>query len=670
MARNKTSSPTEIEALAPMDITKVKKVAIYPAIGIARVGNSPDDYFVGPTIPGVAASDENDFRDKKGRIKRQAAKFYVYGLDAKGNILGELNESHGVKVDWRVDVANKKSAWYNFDIALDIPAAAGEYDIDGNATPGGLPVLSQKRNREFVTDAQRKLLMIEATAQNITGRKTNANGKKYHFEGAIGETRIPVFLGELRTDSEGRLLFLGGLGKSASFNGKPLSTFANNEGWHDDTSDGPVDATVKMPDGSVLQAEGAWVLTAPTNFAVGVQAFSTGYDLLNDHVQAGNSSVKQPSFYQDIYPTLKHLTINQWVNAGVSREFGWGSAYEFDNDLLLARLNSKCKENRPFRQTIFESFRNPNYKEIESGAWPPLYGDAVTFNVDSTDPRNWYAVTEMQYTNLQKWAQGKFIEDEPLVIKAWNQMTPCEQANGLTESALEETLGGPFHPGCEFTWPMRHKMMFSKTPFRIKRRKKAKEDFGVALSPDIALAKGGPLDGSTAGDLTKWMAVPWQSDTSSCLSAYRAYAGEYLPTFWPARVPNDVFTSENYALIKDTKISNEKKIEAFSPDSRKKWLRGFIFNDDGSFKGGTSIDARLAGVTKFTKEWYKIGIILKKPLPTDPALFPEEVWVETGRQIKPDGTATSVGASKLKNASLQDSSARPAWVDMNPRKLR
>lgn len=646
-----------------MDLNKVKKVAIYPSIGIARVGNSPDEYFIGPTIPGVPAHDKNDFRDKKGRVKRQAAKFFVYGLDKDGNILGELNASHGVKVDWRVDVANKKAAWYNFDLALDIPAAEGAYDSEGNATPDGLPLLSQKRNQEYVTDEERKLLMIEAKAQNISGKNKNPKGKTHHFKGTIGKKKMSVYLGELRTDEKGRLIFLGGRGKSDSFNGSKLTTFANNQGWHDDTSDGPVDATVKMPDGRVLDAAGAWVVTAPPNFAVGVQAFSTGYDLIYDVVHAGNPGAGKPSFFKDIYPTLKHLTINQWVNAGVSREFGWGSAYEFDNAQLIARLNDKSKANRPFRQTIFESFRDPNYSKMEAEAWPPLYGDAVTFNIDSTDPRNWFAVTKVQYKNLEKWAKGQFIEDKTPVTIPWENMTPEEQANGLTEAALEETLGGPFHPGCEFTWPMRHSLMYDKKdPWRIKRRKRAKENFGIAISTDIVLSKGGPLDGSTPGDITKWMAVPWQSDTSSCLSAYRTYAGEYLPTFWPARVPNDVFTTEDYLLIKDTKVSNEKKIQAFSPDSRKKWLRGFIYDDDGNFLGGSSIDARLAGVTKFTEEWYKIGIIVKKPLATDPALFPEEVYVETGRQLK--------DTSKLKSAAKQEVTKRPKWVDMNPRHLR
>ncbi|PON12871.1 hypothetical protein C2W62_37345 [Candidatus Entotheonella serta] len=64
-------------------------------------------------------------------------------------------------------------------------------------------------------------------------------------------------------------------------------------------------------------------------------------------------------------------------------------------------------------------------------------------------------------------------------------------------------------------------MMYANdTPFRIKRRAQAQEDYGIAISQAIVLAEGGPLDGSSPGDITKWMAVPWQSDTSSCLSAY------------------------------------------------------------------------------------------------------------------------------------------------------
>lgn len=638
-----------------MKISDIKSVSIYPAIGISRVGNSPDEYFIGPTIPGQPATDSDDFRDKKGRIKRQAAKFFIYALDGKGNILGELSEKDGVKIDWRAQVANKKSGWYNFDLALDIPAAMGKYNTLGIATPDGDPILSRRRNGNF-QGKDRNFLMIEGGEQKISGK--NKKGKNYRFEGKIGSKQTSVYLGELRTDEDGRLLFLGGLGKSATFNNAKLTTFANNDGWHDDTSDGPVDATVTLPNGKKLEAEGAWVATAPPNYAVGVEAITTGYDLLRDVAYREDEArePKEPSFYKDIFPILKHFALNQWVNAGMSRDYGWGSGYDFENPEILQRLADKTDASRPFRQTIFESLRNPDFKKPESDAWPPVYGDGVAFNVNANDPRNWYAVTQLQYDVLAKWAKGKFITDECPEIPTWETMDPAEQANGLTEAALSETLGGPFHPGCEFTWPMRNAEMYQKKkPFRIRRRKNAKDDYGVAIDHDIAFAKGGPLDGSAPGDLTKWMAVPWQTDTSSCLSAYKSFAGEYLPTFWPARMPNDVLTEESYDTIQNKGLK-EKKIKAFSPASRKKWLRGFIYDDEGN----TLDKEKDFGITKFTNEWFDVGIVLKKPLDADPKLFPKEVWVETGRNV----------TEKKSLTAQAESEERPKWIDQNPREHR
>lgn len=677
-----------------MKIEDVHSVAIYPAIGIARIGNSPTDYFLGSTIPGQPATDSDNFRDKDGNIKRQGVKFYVYGLDKEGNVLGELNSKNKTKIDWRVDVANKKSAWYDFDIAFDIPTAEGVYDADGFKVPEELrtPVQSALRNSDFKGE-DRKRLMIEAKAKHITGEGTNLNGSQYQFEGKIGMWDMPVNLGELKTDKLGRLIFLGGKGHSASFT-KPassLTTFANNDNWHDDTSDGPVDAEVTLADGRTLKAEGAWVITAPTNFAVGVQAFSTGYDLITDVMARMHPELvkERPSFYEDIYPVLSNLTINQWVNAGVSQEFGWGSGRQFDRETLLQKLNDKSTEMRSIRQNIFNAFRDPSYEEMQPQNWPPLYGDAITFNMKSTNPRNWFAITQLKYNYLRQWAEGDFIIDKPKQIKPWRERTPAEQAHGLTEAALEETIGGPFHPGCEFTWPMRQEIMYEKDIkhlYRIKRRANAKEYFGETLDYQTALGKGGPLDGSTPGDITKWMAVPWQTDTSSCLSAYRTYAGEYLPTFWPARVPNDVLTEKDYKTLNSKEGVNEK-MAAFGPASRMKWLRGFIYNDQGDFLYGTSIQDRVKGITNFTNEWYKAGIILKKEVTSPEGYLPKDVWVETGRSIKPDPKPTTKGllAEELSNlegesgtkeeATLMEevekaAAKRPDWVDMNPRYLR
>jgi hypothetical protein len=60
--------------------------------------------------------------------------------------------------------------------------------------------------------------------------------------------------------------------------------------------------------------------------------------------------------------------------------------------------------------------------------------------------------------------------------------------------------------------------------------------YGPTLKPIIAFSVGGPLYASSPGDITKWMAVPWQTDSASCRSGYEAEYDPYLPTFWPYRV--------------------------------------------------------------------------------------------------------------------------------------
>ena len=203
--------------------------------------------------------------------------------------------------------------------------------------------------------------------------------------------------------------------------------------------------------------------------------------------------------------------------------------------------------------------------------------------------------------------------------------------------------------------------MMYEEPFRIKKYMDAKNDFGIAISHDIVFAEGGPLDGSAPGDITRWMAVPWQSDTSSCLSAYRAYAGEYLPTFWPARVPNDILTARDFRTISDKNASEEDKIAAFSPDSRKKWLRGFVYNHQGEPR-----KSYIAGVKKFVEQWHEAGIVVKKELEEPSDLFPKAFWVETGRSLNKGKNDQATAAEEAQDTY----SLHPKWAKMNPRKLR
>src|SRR5215469_8252077 len=53
---------------------KIKTIRIHPAIGIARLGNSPESCFIGPEIPGVHP-DVSLYRDREFCLKRQGARF-------------------------------------------------------------------------------------------------------------------------------------------------------------------------------------------------------------------------------------------------------------------------------------------------------------------------------------------------------------------------------------------------------------------------------------------------------------------------------------------------------------------------------------------------------------------------------------------------------------------
>lgn len=617
----------------------IVRMAIYPSIGIARVGNSPDGVFFGPEALGESRFDEDGYRDPAGRIKRQAARFRVYGFNAAGQVVKEITAADA-EITWRVELANHKAAWFEFDQALDIPASRGDFRNEGSGSIR--PFASVRRNATLV-GAERAQLMIDPGARSITGVGTGVDGKQRRYAFDTGRFMgKPVYLGELRTDEAGRLIVLGGRGESASYDGRPPQGFANSDGWHDDTSDGSVDAVVAL-DGREFAAQGAWVIVAPPDFAPGVQALVTGWDLLRDvgtRIDPGSRPAR-PSFWSDIFPLLRRFADTGWVNAGFEREFGWGAPQDFRDPSLLERLADPEPATACLRMAVFDSFRRADYKTLQADAWPAIYGDGVAMDPPIVDPRTWMAITPLQHDLLEQWARGDFdhIPRAP-AAKAWGSMTAVEQVAGIDRAVLDETMGGPFHPGAEFTWPLRVESLFS-SPFRLKSRSGEEPDFGGEITSSIALAASGPLDGCRPGGVTRWMACPWQTDTASCLSAYRPFGGEYLPTFWPARVPNDVLSERNYAIVMDVARPIADRRQAFAVERREKWLRDIVYQTHAYPPAMIRTPDPKA---VFIEAWSRVGIVTARPGPTDPAhspsLWPATMYVETGRHIvppEPDG---------------------------------
>jgi hypothetical protein len=587
---------------------RIVRAAIHPAIGIARVGDSPEEYFIGPEDPNRHPSPDGGFRDAEGRLKRQAARFRIWGCDAAGNPVRELLPGDGTDVEWRVQVANTKAAWYEFELAMDIPEA----------------VPASRRNPSIQGD-QRAGLAIRPGARSISGCSSGGAGYAFDDGRFMG---TPVYLGELRTDSEGRLLFLGGHGVSAAYDGRPVYTFANNDGWHDDVSDGPVTATVRIGDAQ-LPVSPAWVVCAPPNYGPDFKSIVTLHELLTQTmIQAGFlAAPARPSFPTHILPLLARTNALQWVNLGFLSQFADQGPQDFLRPPVLERLASRAPENAELRRQVCNAFRNPDYGDRQRLALPWIYGDGMALPADSN--RQWMAVPPYLYQMLGQWADGDFDE-------APSPQTETDPQR-LDRAALEYCLADAFHPGCEVTWPIRHASMFM-SPYRLLHRSPAdpEPEYGDELKPAQVYSggwssstavygagtPGGPLWGQRPGDLTRWMAVPWQTDTASCRDGYDASYDEYVPTFWPARVPNQVLDREGYERVLDRGLPDAARLAAFR--TREEWLR--------PFSGGY-----LDQVRQMVDGFSKLGVVEQRPGPEDAAELgvPEAFFVEVLPQQLP-----------------------------------
>jgi len=616
----------------------VVRYVVYPCLGIARVGDSPGEYFIGPEAPGQLVKPEGGFKDSAGRIKRQAARFRVYGLDEAGRAVREITAADA-EITWRVHLANRKAAWYQFLNPMDLGPKYAKTAPLRNGT---------------ITGRERRQLVIDPGSRSITGRGTQ--GKTYHFDtGTFMGKKVP--LGELRTDQAGRLLVLGGLGRSASSAGKPATTFANNDGWHDDTSDGPVRATVRVG-AKEYEAEPAAVAVTPPNYGQGLYGGVTLYDVVYDlfcrDPKFPTDAPTRPSFWRHIYPIFERLVGNSWVSGGVNFLFGPGSPSDLTEPGLLSQLSSPAPEFRKLRTSYFNWFRDPAAAGggREQEKLPPFYGDAFGDypNLGMDD----LAVTPTQYQWLRQWAAGRFDADpadrgRPAALGEYPvRLRP----HALDEANLESCLGGPFHPGIELTWTLRVASMW-RAPFRLAMLNEGVEprmDYGASLSPAEALGPGGVVHSSGPGTLTQWLGVPWQTDEASCLSGYEVGTYLSLPSFWAARVPNQVLSERSYSRVMDPDLPAAQRLKHFF--YRLTWLR--YFGPD-----------RLTRINDNVARWSKLGVVVPQDGPADHAEhgLPERFWVETGLAeefIKADATWEQVQiAERLPRAATEQAAEMP-----------
>jgi hypothetical protein len=88
----------------------IVRAAIHPGIGIARVGDSPDAFFVGPEVLNPVPPPDG-YRDREGFLKRQAARFRIFGYDVQNRPVKELTCDDAMKGGYPVTGHIRLSGW-------------------------------------------------------------------------------------------------------------------------------------------------------------------------------------------------------------------------------------------------------------------------------------------------------------------------------------------------------------------------------------------------------------------------------------------------------------------------------------------------------------------------------------------------------------------------------
>jgi len=500
----------------------IQKLKIHPSIGVARIGNHPTEFYIGPEVPngfikpdqigGFKAADTSDGNTLK--IKRQGARFRVFAYFDDGQIK-ELN-SENAEITWSVKIANTKARGLGF------------YGVKA-------PKEDPPRNNFVKGEADRKSLGLEPKEIIISGKNNSTPFEKVKFRVKDNGGKIlssgDILLGECKTDEKGRLIVLGGFGNTGSVKNQPIERYDDNDYWYDDIADGYVKARVKITEtGEEMDVADAWVLCAPPKYVPEMHPLITLYDtLFNKHLlEKKIQADKKPLFFRDIYPILK-------------RASNVPQLHEMSNHFSIEAL---LKPNSPLalRKGLYDRLRKPD----GGGNMPRMFGD----DYNDKNPTPSLKLTQFQLLILSKWKDGDVEVDDIKNTLPSNKITP----EGLDRAALENCIGAAFFPGIEVGWFLRDRYKFIE-PFR--------------------------LDSSqiTPGDITKQMALPWQADFFACQKEPTEFG---VISWWVFARPDDVFfegANKRHKWTPDEEFTG-KGFE----DMVKKWMKlGFVVEKNGKF---------------------------------------------------------------------------------------
>jgi hypothetical protein len=647
---------------------------IHPAIGVARVGDSPEYYLAPetagglPTIYSSAPTNLDAFRDKDGKLLKQGVRFKLFRYDSPDSVGVEVKVGQGgiSHINWFAYPANKKASWFQFqqqtgsgqgpyssnstphpeapyafvnDKGYDANNAANPYK-GGGATDAKAPSnplrynlsLGTSEDPATINDDNRRKLILDpgnGVVSNSGDRHDfNLSASVYPFLPALKPNPIS-HLGSILVDSDGDLIFLPGDGNSGTTSTDPIQIkhYANNEGWFDDTCDGPIEASINFDDGSESIIATAWVVVGPPAYAPQVLNQVTMYDNMydtfvrkmgaNPALYSGNqfNSDYTPSYPDEIAPILSRPDIYQYVcNIPVAGTKPHRQIQADDADSFKDKFFEYIRQ----RGLDDSSDDASDVGENQSGLMPFLAGDNPISNLTIS---KYLGLTETQYFFLSQYSKGLYTQD-PL---------PAALSPGaaLDKAALSNCVGGAFSPGIEITWITRNPTIYQPLPnpfgtfdfFRIN-VKNTSHDYTGGLSLTNGSSGNYGSDGLEPGDLTKYMAQPWQADFNECsdqaisntdLNTYGTppndTPGQSATTYWwwPAQRPYSVFPQS-------------------APNQQVTWTRGFIEENGANLEPS---DIQMVTC------WKYLGFIVESGLPV-----PGPRYWEVSRQTKEINTYT------------------------------
>jgi hypothetical protein len=597
--------------------------AIHPGIGIARMGNAPDEFFIGPETPGVDANWNeaegkfHSFRDAdpQGRIKRQGARFRVfeYFWDEPTGTWGNPKEvrlgDDVVDIEWRVHLANRKASFFVFDGqngADDLYLARSNHPANEQIKKD--PDRTNLRNADVAQADRAAQLEIDPGELTISARQL----EPVEVKNPNSNIRIKS-LGTLRVDDQGRLIVLGGYGQTETTDKRPefeMEEYASNDRWFDDASDGSVKARLKLKDGTAADAEAAWVMVGPPDFAPAIGNVVSLYDTMWDVAvrnlparkkagltgaalkineqrdawlknNAASLSGYKPSFLEEIYPLVKraigardvHVSgnMNQHYHATL---LNWAR--------LAAQEGRLGQEGKLIRKATFDYMRDPGAPVIEWEKMPrgmgDNYRDLEKFEDGDLEAgklpaaNSLFSLTRVQYAVLREWAAGNFENDwpgaEPQTVSAADP-TPDQ----LDKAAADNSVGGPFYPGIDCSWLIRTPELYV-APFR----------FRIPPQPAAEVTDGPLKIGALEfrpGFFSQQMALPWQADFYDCQKERNEdqLGNEYYFMWWTAHRPDDVFPVGGVTQVRWTRLFDQRA--NMTPDVLDEDKKRFTLMRDG-----------------------------------------------------------------------------------------